>query len=70
MNNFTTSEYIAKHELGVSPHDPTATRLIAASLKAKGYRRRRVKRNGTFQQIWTNDPETDYSYLTERLNAL
>jgi hypothetical protein len=70
MNNFTTSEYIETNKLGVSPHDPTATKLISAHLRAKGFRQRRVKRDGTFKLIWTTDPIKDYEPLKNALRLL
>lgn len=70
MNEFTMSEFIAKHQLGVSPHDPTATRKIIAHLKSRGYRPKRVKRDGKFLQIWTSDPKTNLEELTKKLEEI
>jgi len=70
MNNFTTSEYIAKHNLGVDPHDPRATKIIAKHLLAKGFKKKRVIRDGKHQLIWTTDPIPDYHGLVEKLEKL
>lgn len=70
MKEFTMAEYIEANNLGVSPHDPTATRLISAALKAKGYHRRRVKRDGKFQIVWSTEARPDYDALKEKLATL
>lgn len=70
FNNFTMSEYIAKYGLGVSPHDPTATRTIVKHLRDRGFRPRRVKREGKFQQIWTSDPKTNMEELKNKLEKI
>ena len=64
---FTMAEYIAEHKLNVSPHDPTATRIIGKHLTELGYVKRRVKRDGKFQLVWSNEPRPDYEKLRETL---
>lgn len=70
MKEFTMSEYIEANKLGVSPHDPTATRMISAKLKSLGFTRRRVKRDGKFQVVWSDEPRPDYEALQNKLDSL
>lgn len=52
---FTMSEYIEFHKLGVSPNDRAATAIIAQHLYKKGYAKVRKRHFGKVCSVWTKD---------------
>lgn len=70
VSTFTITEYIKMHKLDVSPKDSGATRLIAAHLRSKGYVRKKVRRNGVSEWVWTNQKDTHLDKLKEKLKGI
>lgn len=58
-DEFTMTEYIEEHKLGVSSHDAGATKEIMEHLLSRGYRRVKKRRNGKVEIIWTRTPRSD-----------
>jgi hypothetical protein len=68
---FTMTEYIERHNLGVDPHLTPATKMIAEHLQRLGYRRVRIRRDGKKIVVWTNHTtEVKLSELQKKLDLL
>lgn len=67
---FTMSEYIAFHELGVSPNDAGSTRVISQHLRERGYTRQKVRRDKKIVVGWTRSPRPDAKKLQSKLKGI
>lgn len=67
---FTMSEFILEHNLGVSSRDAGATKLIAATLRAKGFKTTKMRYKGRIQRVWTNEGDEKRVALKSKLASL
>lgn len=65
---FTLEEYIEKNQLGVSPKDWNARKMIMSHLRSRGYRQTRCRRNGKFVTVWVDGK--GYAELEQKLKEL
>jgi len=71
MAMFTMEEFIKEHKLGVSVSDPQVTRMIAKTLRAKGFKQVRITYKGTPRQnVWTNERTAQLGELKSKLASL
>lgn len=70
MPTFTMSEFIEKNELGCRSDDPSATKLIARKLREAGYKKLKLRHNGTVQNVWTNEQDLRIEALKAKLALL
>lgn len=68
--HFSTAEFIAEHKLDVNVQDPAATKLIAKKLKDAGYKRKKMRRHGTTEWLWSKGHDERLDELKEKLSKI
>ena len=70
MAQFTMAEFIAEHKLDVLLNDAAATKLVAKTLKERGYSQVRMMYKGVRQLVWTNERDKKINELKSKLADL
>lgn len=72
LKEFTTTEYIAHHNLDIDPQDPRDTKLLAQHLRERGYRKKTIRKGNSTASVWfkASDDEKRRMALKARLDSL